>query len=58
MICKPLLQIRVSHAMFKVTSFVDFGPYLKSLNSFKKYIEWLEQLSDIVLCKVVGVKHT
>ena len=46
---KPLKQISVSQALFKVTSFIDLGPYLESLNSFKKYIEWLKKpLRDIV----------
>ena len=31
-----LKQIQVSHAMFKVTSFDDFGQYLKSFS----YLEW------------------
>ena len=36
--------------MFKVTSFVDFGPYLKSFNSLEGYIKWLEeQLIDTVI---------
>ena len=30
---KPLKQIRVSCTLFKVTGFIDFGPYLKSFNS-------------------------
>ena len=35
---KPLKQIIVSHAMFKVTSFVDIGPCLKSFSSLQRYI--------------------
>ena len=34
----PIKQIRVHHPMFKVTSFVDFGPYLKSFDSLDDYI--------------------
>ena len=45
----PLKQIRVSCTIFKVTSFVDFGPYLKPLNPLEKYVRQLEeQLMDIV----------
>ena len=44
-----LSKLVVSHANFKVTGFVDFRPYLESLNSLEKYIGWLEeQLTDIV----------
>ena len=32
------LQHIVSHAMFKVTSFVDFRPYLMLFNSVERYI--------------------
>ena len=32
---EAIRQIRVSCAMFKVTSYVDFEPYLKSLNVLK-----------------------
>ena len=35
---EPLKQIRVSHAMFKATSFVEFGPYLRSFFSLERYI--------------------
>ena len=26
---EPLQQIRISHAMFRLTSYTDFGPYIK-----------------------------
>ena len=43
-----LRWIQVSCAMFKMTSFVNFRPYLKSFNSIEKYIRWLEdQMTDI-----------
>ena len=42
---KPLEQITVDHPMFKVISFVEFGPYLKSLSPIRRLEE---QLSDIV----------
>ena len=42
-ICEHLKEIRVSHAMFKVTSCVGFGPYLKSFNSLERYVRWLEE---------------
>ena len=46
---KPNRQIRVDHSMSKVTSFVDFRPYLKSFSSWKNYISQLkEQLSNMV----------
>ena len=34
----PLKQIRTSHAMLKVTSFIDFGSYIKSFISLEKNI--------------------
>ena len=45
---EPLKQIRVSQAMFTAISLIDFGPYLESFDSLKRYIEWLEnQMMDI-----------
>ena len=35
---EPLRQIRGSHAMFNVTSVIDFGPYLGSFKCLEKYI--------------------
>ena len=35
-------QIRVSFTFFRVTSFIDFVPYLESFNFLKKYIEKLK----------------
>ena len=43
---ESLEQIRVSHATFKVMSFIDFGPCLESFGSLKKYIGWLEKPTD------------
>ena len=49
MLFEPLEQIRVRHAMYKVTSFVDLGPYVKSFSSIARYIRWLKNLLiDIV----------
>ena len=46
---KPVWQIRVTYAIFKVTSFVYPGPYLKLLNSLEDYIYQLrDQLMDVV----------
>ena len=45
---EPLKKL-VSHAMFEVTCFIDFGPYLESFNSLEKCIGWLDKwLTDIV----------
>ena len=35
---ESLMQIRDSHAMFEVLSFVDFRLYLKSFHSLERYI--------------------
>ena len=49
MLFEPITQTRVSHAMFKVTSFVDFRPYLKSFDCLEDYIYQLSgQLTDVV----------
>ena len=46
---EPLKQIRVSHAMFKVTSFVDFRTYLMSFNCLEGCFKQLEKhLTDII----------
>ena len=46
---KHLMQIRVHHAMFKVTSITDFRPYLKSFSSIERYTRWMEgHLTDLV----------
>ena len=46
---EPFKQIRISHAMFKMTSFIDFGPYFKSFLSLEKYVEQEKgQLTNIV----------
>ena len=43
----------VSHAKFKVTSFVDFDPYLKSFNALDNYTENLvQQLTYLLIDKV------
>ena len=47
---EPLKQIRVSHAIFEMPSFIDCGLYLKSFNSLEKYTGCLEeQLTNIVI---------
>ena len=46
---KPMRQIRISHATFKVTSFVDLRLYQKLFNPLECYINWLEaQLTNIL----------
>ena len=46
---KPIRQIIVHNAMFKVTSFVDHGPYLKLFNPLENHINYLkEKLNNIV----------
>ena len=42
----PLKQIRVSHTLFKVTSFTDFVPHLESFNSLEKYIQMIIRTTD------------
>ena len=42
-------QIEVSHAMFKVTSFVDFGPHLKSFDVAEQYIYHLRDQQTVVV---------
>ena len=55
MFFEPLKQTKVSHSMFKVTSFVDFGPYLKSLSSLVRYTKGLkEQLTNIMKILVIS----
>ena len=33
-----LKKIKVSHTMFKVTSYIEFGPYLKSFSAQERYV--------------------
>ena len=46
---QTLKQIQVSHVMFKLMRFVDFGLHLTSFHFLERYIRQLEvQLADIV----------
>ena len=49
-LCSSDLLGRVSHALFKITSFVDSGPYLKSFDSLEEFIYQLRSyLTDMVM---------
>ena len=38
-ICEPLQNIQTSHSTYKVTSFIDFTPYLQYFQQFERYLE-------------------
>ena len=54
MLFEPVRQIRVSHAMFKVISFVEFGSFIKSSNALQYYIY---QLRDQLTDEVTNTRH-
>ena len=38
---EPIKQIKLSRSTYKVMSFLDFSPYIKTFESFEKYLESL-----------------
>ena len=38
-IFEPLQNVQMSHSMYKVTSFIDFTPYLEYFQQFERYLE-------------------
>ena len=38
-IFEPLQNVQTSHSTYKVTSFIDFAPYLEYFQQFEKYLE-------------------
>ena len=38
-IFEPLQNVQTSHSTYKVTSFIDFTPYLEYFQQFEKYLE-------------------
>ena len=38
-IFEPLQNVQTSHSTYKVTSFIDFTPYLEYLQQFERYLE-------------------
>ena len=38
-IFEPLQNVQMSHSTYKVTSFIDFTPYLEYFQQFERYLE-------------------
>ena len=44
---EPLAHIRLSRSTYKVTTFIEFAPYIQSFNNFNQYLEsFLKDLED------------
>ena len=53
---EPIKHIKLSRSTYKVTSFIDFTPHIRTFESFEKYLEQLIQdLNDEE--KVGGLKY-
>ena len=53
---EPIKHIKLSRSTYKVTSFIDFTPHIKTFESFENYLEQLSQdLKDEE--KVGGLKY-
>ena len=53
---EPLVHIRLSRSTYKVTTFIEFAPYIQSFINFEKYLlKFVEDLQDPT--RVSGFVH-
>ena len=44
---EPLVHIRLSRSTYKVTTFIEFAPYIQSFTNFERYLhKFVEDLQD------------
>ena len=44
---KPMVHIRLSRSTYKVTSFIEFAPYIQSFVNFEKYLsQFVKDIQD------------